>query len=154
MVVALVSLFVALSGVAVAGTTALINGSQIKDHTIGLSKLTPGTVAALRGRPGPAGPQGPAGAAGPAGGFDPSKVTYAQGTATTVQPFSSTGQAVTLTAACPAGSKAIAGGGFTSIAIVGASLPSTDGTAWGVVVINPYSGPLDGLFAFAVCAAK
>jgi hypothetical protein len=145
MVVALVSLFVALSGVAAAGTVALINGSQIKNHTIGLSKLTPAAIAALHGRPGPA---------GPAGGFDPNKVTYVQGTTTTVQPFSSSGAAVTLTATCPAGSKAIAGGGFTSIAIVGASLASADGTSWSVIVINPYSNPLDGLFAFAVCAAK
>jgi len=99
-------------------------------------------------------PGGPAGPAGPAGGFDQTKVTYVQGTATSVQPFSSSGQAVTLTATCPAGAKAIAGGGFTSIAIVGASLPASDGTAWGVIVINPYDNPLDGLFAFAVCAAK
>jgi len=154
MVVALVSLFVALSGVAAAGTAALINGSQIKDHTIGLSKLTPGTIAALKGRPGPAGPAGAAGPAGPAGGFDPSKVTYVQGAATTVQPFASTGQVVTLTATCPSGAKAIAGGGVTLLAIVVGSLPSQDGTTWTVGVINPYDQPLPNLFAFAVCAAK
>jgi hypothetical protein len=151
MMVALLALFVALSGVGVAGTTALINGSQIKDHTIGLSKLTPGTIAALRGHAGPAGHQGPA---GPAGGFDPNKVTYVQGPTTTVQPVASTSTATTLSATCPSGTKAIAGGGFTSIAIVGASLVSTDGTSWNLVVINPADFPLDGLFAFVVCAAK
>ena len=64
MVVAAIALFVALSGAAVAGTTALINGSQIKDHTIALSKLTPAAVATLRGRPGPAGHRRCSGAAG------------------------------------------------------------------------------------------
>ena len=153
MVVAVAALFVALSGAAVAGTTALINGSQIKDHSIALKKLTPLAVVALRGHAGakgPAGAAGPAGPAGPAGGFDPAKVTYVQGATTTVQP----GQAVTLTATCPAGAKAIAGGGFTSILIIGASLPTQDGTSWNVIVANPFSSAVDSVFGFAVCAAK
>jgi hypothetical protein len=154
MIVAIVALFVALSGVAVAGTTALINGSQIKDHTVGLSKLTPTAIAALRGHAGAAGRQGPAGPAGPAGGFDPNKVTYVQGQVTTLQPFSATGTAVTLTATCPAGAKVIAGGGFTSVAIVGASIASADGTSWNLVVVNPADDALTNVFAFAVCAAK
>lgn len=154
LVVAIVALFVALSGVAVAGTTALINGSQIKDHTVGLSKLTPTAIAALRGHAGPAGRQGAAGPAGPSGGFDPGKVTYVQGAVTTVQPVAVTNAAVTLTATCPAGAKAIAGGGFTSIAIVGASLASADGTSWTLVVVNPADIDLTNVFAFAVCAAR
>lgn len=154
MVVSIVALFVALSGVAAAGTAALINGSQIKDHTVGLSKLTPTAIAALRGHAGPAGRQGAAGPAGPAGGFDPNKVTYVQGAVTTLQPFSATSAAVTLIATCPAGAKAIAGGGFTSVAIVGASLASPDGTSWTLVVLNPADVALTNVFAFAVCAAK
>jgi hypothetical protein len=58
------------------------------------------------------------------------------------------------TATCPAGAKAIAGGGFTSILIVGASLPTQDGTARNVIVLNPFSSPVDSVFGFAVCAAK
>jgi hypothetical protein len=81
-------------------------------------------------------------------------VTYVQGATTTVQPASVSGTAVTLTATCPAGAKAIAGGGFTSILIVGASLPTQDGTSWNVIVLNPFSSPVDGVFGFAVCAAK
>jgi len=150
MVVALVALFVALSGAAVASTTALIDGSQIKNHTVGLSKLTPTAIAALRGRVGPPGRQGAAGPAGPAGGFDPNKVTYVQGTTATVQPA----QVITITATCPAGAKAIAGGGLTSVLIVGGSLPSGDGTSWNLIVANPYTAPVANVFAFAVCAAK
>jgi hypothetical protein len=64
MVVATVALFAALSGAAVAGTTVLIDGSQIKNHTIGVAKLTPLAVAQLRGHAGPAGRAGPQGPAG------------------------------------------------------------------------------------------
>jgi hypothetical protein len=154
MVVATVALFAALSGAAVAGTTVLIDGSQIKNHTIGVAKLTPLAVAQLRGHAGPAGRAGPQGPAGPAGGFDPNKVTYIQGPLTTVPPYSAVPQAVTLKATCPAGTKVIAGGAYTNLAIVGASLASPDGTSWGVIVINAEAFQLDNLFAFAVCAAK
>jgi hypothetical protein len=157
MIVALTALFIALSGVAVAGTTALISGSQIKDQSIPFKKLTPSAAAQLRGQRGPQGPrgaQGSAGAAGvqgPPGGFDPSKVSYVQGPQTTVVPFSQSGTAVSLTATCPAGTKAIAGGGFTSIALLGGSLVFASG--WTLIVINDSSITLTGLYAFAVCAS-
>jgi hypothetical protein len=153
MLVALIALFISLSGVAVAGTTDLINGSQIKDHSITFQKMSLGAVARLHGQIGPKGPPGPAGLQGPAGGFNPAKVTYVQGTATHVDPFSVTGVAVTLTAACPAGSKVLGGGGFVGIAIMGASIPAPDGTGWAVIVVNATSIPLDNLFAFAVCGS-
>ena len=157
MVVAMIALFVALSGVAVASTTGLINGAQIKDHTISIAKLTPGAVAVLHGQKGPKGDPGSAGtqgAQGPPGGFDPNKVTYVQGPQVSVDPFTVTGQAVTLTATCPAGAKALGGGGFNSITTIAASFASSDGASWNMIIINESSITVPGLFAFAVCGTK
>jgi len=79
MIVAMLALFVALTGTAVATTSALITGTQIKNSSItGLDvknkSLTPkdfrGSVRGprgLRGLTGLAGPAGPAGAAGAQG---------------------------------------------------------------------------------------
>jgi hypothetical protein len=76
MVVAMVALFVALTGTAVATTSALVTGAQIKNASITGAdvkdkSLTPrdfrGSVRGVRGLTGPAGPQGAAGAPGPQG---------------------------------------------------------------------------------------
>jgi hypothetical protein len=76
MVVAMIALFVALSGTAVATTSALITGAQIKNSSItGLDvknkSLTgqdfKGSVRGAAGAAGPAGSAGPAGPTGPAG---------------------------------------------------------------------------------------
>jgi hypothetical protein len=155
MVVAVIALFVSLSGVAVAGTTGLINGSQIEDHTITFTKLSPVAVARLRGRIGPKGAPGQPGAAGlqgPPGGFDPNKVSYVQGPLTHVDPFSVSGVAVSLSASCPAGSKVLGGGGFVSLATIFASF-ATNTSTWTLGVINLSPIPLDGLFGYAVCAS-
>ena len=89
MAVAMLALFVALSGTAVATTSALITGRQIKNGSItGLDvknkSLTPrdfrGSVRGprgLRGLTGPAGTQGAPGAAG-ASGAPGSAVAYAR----------------------------------------------------------------------------
>jgi hypothetical protein len=89
MAVAMLALFVALSGTAVATTSALITGRQIKNGSItGLDvknkSLTPrdfrGSVRGPRGPrglTGPAGPQGAPGAAG-ASGAPGSAVAYAR----------------------------------------------------------------------------
>ena len=69
----MIALFVALSGTAVATTSALITGAQIKNSSItGIDvknrSLTPVDFrGSVRGARGPAGPAGPAGSAGPAG---------------------------------------------------------------------------------------
>jgi hypothetical protein len=47
-----------------ADAAGLINGNSIKNHTIGLAKLKPATVKALKGK---AGPKGPVGDKGPQG---------------------------------------------------------------------------------------
>jgi hypothetical protein len=86
MAVAMLALFVALSGTAVATTSALITGRQIKNSSItGLDvknkSLTPrdfrGSVRGPRGLRGPAGAQGAPGAAG-ASGAPGSAVAYAR----------------------------------------------------------------------------
>jgi Collagen triple helix repeat (20 copies) len=72
MIVALIALFVALSGNAVAGV--LITGAQIKDHSIGFVDLSSSAAAKLKGAPGAPGPQGAkgdTGAQGPAGQIGP-----------------------------------------------------------------------------------
>lgn len=61
---------VASAGVG-AEAAGLINGNKIVNGTIGLAKLKPATVKALKGKAGPAGPAGVAGVAGPAGPAGP-----------------------------------------------------------------------------------
>jgi hypothetical protein len=65
LVISLIALFVALGGTAYA--SGLIPGSQIKNHSIPVKKLTGSAIKSLRGRVGPTGPQGPKGATGAAG---------------------------------------------------------------------------------------
>jgi hypothetical protein len=83
MIVAMIALFVALSGTAVATTSALITGAQIKNNSISgvdvkNKSLTQqdfkGSVRGAQGAAGPsgpAGPQGPQGFQGPQGGQGP-----------------------------------------------------------------------------------
>jgi Collagen triple helix repeat (20 copies) len=80
LVVAMLALFVALTGTAVATTSALITGKQIKNSSItGLDvknkSLTPkdfrGSVRGARGLPGASGAQGPTGPSGPQGAQGP-----------------------------------------------------------------------------------
>src|SRR4051794_16466030 len=67
MIIALIALFVTLSGTASAAGN-LITGIQVKDHSIGLIDLSKATVAALhgtKGDPGAQGDRGPLGDTGP-----------------------------------------------------------------------------------------
>jgi hypothetical protein len=61
-IIAALALFVALAGGAYA--SGLINGSQIKNHTISAKKLTKSAVKSLHGQRGPAGPKGAQGVQG------------------------------------------------------------------------------------------
>ena len=85
MVVAMLALFVALTGTAVATTSALITGNQIKNSSITGAdiknkSLRPidfkGSVRGARGAVGPAGPQGPL---GPQGAQGPQGIQGIQG---------------------------------------------------------------------------
>jgi hypothetical protein len=177
MVVASVALFVALSGGAYATTQALIGSAQIKNGSIELADISAKAKKALKGQrgprgfsganganganglPGPQGPQGPAGpqgapgangANGANGGFDPSKVSYVTGPATTI-PANDIG---TATATCPPNTVVIGGGFFTSIGIP-ADSQTFSGNSWTVIVNNfDNSIALTGVYAFAVCAAR
>jgi hypothetical protein len=75
LVVAIVSLLVALSGTASAALVmtgkqikdGTVTGKDVKNRTLGTKKLTKKAVTSLKGQRGPAGPQGPAGQQGPKG---------------------------------------------------------------------------------------
>jgi hypothetical protein len=83
LVVAMVAVFVALTGTAVATTSALITGAQIKNGSITGADVKNKSLTArdfkgsirgprgLRGASGPAGPTGATGASGPAGAPNP-----------------------------------------------------------------------------------
>jgi hypothetical protein len=182
MVVALIALFVALSGTAVAHP-GLITGAQIKDRSLTLKDLSRATVAALRGRAGPAGPrgaQGPVGATGaqgpagpqgpqgiqgftgaagpqgPAGGFDINKITQVIGPTTTAPPLP--GVIVGIDAFCPTGQKAVGGGYriFSTNTDVGVASSESvffgSRPGWSVGVANNSPDPVQ--FApIAICAA-
>jgi hypothetical protein len=147
MAVALLALFVALTGTAIAGS-GLITGAQIKDRSVGYVDLSGSAVAKLRGNQGRTGPAGPAGVAG---GFDPAKVSYIAGTKTDLPPNAP--GVTNLQATCPAGSKAIGGGAFIGVAFAGFSGPTVDGTSWAVVANNATSVDVPAAYAVAVCAA-
>jgi hypothetical protein len=171
-VVALIALFVALTGTATATSYVLITGKQIKNGSIGVADLSKAAKKALKGQRGPrgftgvSGPTGLAGPAGPAGlrgepgspglngGFDPNKVSYSSGPIVTVSP----GTEATSVAPCPAGSKVI-GGGFYSIAWLDGGLyltdqgPLDDGSGWFMDFYNSASALDDAdVQAYAVCA--
>jgi hypothetical protein len=157
MIVAMIALAVALSGTAVAGTTALITSGQIKNGTIQLADISSSAKKALKGQRGPAGPAGaqgiqgligPGGAQGPAGGFDPSKITYVTGPTVSVP----AGQVSGASAFCPAGTKVIGGGFFSSITDVGGTGNNNAGTSWYVLVSN-YTSIAVNVNATAICAA-
>ena len=153
MIVALLALFVALSGTAIAGGV-LISGTQIKAHTIAANKLTPNAVKFLHGARGAQGAQGPqgvdgaTGATGPAGlngGFDPNKVTQV------VSPDASYSGVGTATAYCPAGTVVIGGGGYTNGTGLWDSRPV--GTGGWFAGGESYNGLSAVVRAYAICAA-
>jgi hypothetical protein len=66
-VIATLALFLAVGGGTAAYATGLINGSQIKNHSIAAKKLTKSAIKSLRGKRGPRGATGATGATGAAG---------------------------------------------------------------------------------------
>ncbi len=147
MAVALIALFLALTGGAFAAGGAFISGSRIRAHSIPLSALTPAAIQALRGRLGPAGPPGQPGTS-----FDPSKVTVVTGISADVP----AGQIAGATVACPAGAVALGGGGTVSAGRLASSLPTTAGPdssspgGWSVIAVNDTTLTIEAA-ADAVC---
>lgn len=131
MIVALLALFVAMTGTATATTAALITGKQIangsitgadiRNASIGKNKLV-GTFRGPAGPPGPAGSIGPAGPAGPAGVAPDTTQFYKKaesdgrflhGTVTVVAASGAIANNTigVATATCPAGHQVLGGGG-------------------------------------------
>ncbi len=135
-----------------AGAAALISGSQLRDHTVPLSKMTRGAISALHGHNGARGRTGAQGAPGIA------QVALIQGTAA-AQCAGGGGacQVATSTAVCPRGSRAISGGYAASPIdnIVEMSLPGLNAagnSVWNVLAVN--EGSLAGdVTAWATCAS-
>jgi hypothetical protein len=76
-VIATVALVIAVGGGTAAYASGLIDGSQIKNHSIAAKKLTKSAIESLRGkrgRTGPAGSRGPAGPSGATGAQGPQGV--------------------------------------------------------------------------------
>ena len=169
------ALFVALGGTSFAAAS-LINGSQIKPHTIAKNRLTNSAIASLkasRGGPkGPAGPTGPAGATGKAGvaghmgatghtgATGPAGVSGYQRVNVPGVSVPTGGADVSALAECPAGKQAISGSYFTTGSTDGAKIRTEassytiadDGNfGWSVTVAN--DGTADGtLHVSVICA--
>jgi len=141
--IAMLALFIALGGTAVAAKSYLITSPR---------QIKPSVLRRLKG---PRGPQGPAGATGPTGPTGPAgptaiaAITEVEGPTNTIL----SGDAESSVATCPAGSRVVSGGGS---AITGdangiaASEPSADHLSWFVVGGNTSlsSGTVK---AFAYC---
>ena len=157
----IVAVVLAMTGSAFAASK--ITGAQIKDGTltgrdlknrsIGSSKLDGTALAELEGPQGASGPAGPTGPSGPAGPAGPSAVGGL--TPVTSAQVSFAGQyATTVTAYCPAGQRVVSGGGASiSLSGIAASQANVTRTGWFVVggtndpsVANQY------VQAYAQCA--
>ena len=155
MFLAAVAALVLAGGAYAAGS---ITGSSIKDGTITGTdvknrSLTPqdfrGSVRGPRGDSGPAGPTGPAGPAGPAG---PSVVGQ---TSSVQSPQVLFGTDIVKSAAayCPAGQRAISGGGASiSDQQIAATAPTSDRAGWFVIGVDEYDNGGEYVQAYAVCA--
>jgi hypothetical protein len=150
---------------ATATTAIVITGAQIKDGSIQVKDLSSKARTAFRGQRGPRGPagapggqgltgapgaQGPAGPAGANGGFNPAKVVFRVGPATTI-----VGGSVlnVLTATCATGETAIAGGFFSDIGYAYNDGPAGDRVTW-EVYIDAFDYGINGTGeAYVVCAA-
>jgi hypothetical protein len=143
----------AVSAAIAAGTagaaTQLVTSAQIKNGTIRLQDMNANTIKALKGQRGPQGEPGLPGLDGANGGFDPAKVTHVVGARVTI-PANGSGEAF---ATCPAGSRVLGGGFYTSIAIAANSSPTADGSSGWWVIVNNFDNviPVD-VQAEAVCA--
>jgi hypothetical protein len=175
MVVAMLALLVALTGTAVATTSTLITGKQIKNSSItGIDvknkSLTPrdfrGSVRGPRGVTGPAGPAGPAGPQGPQGAQGPAGPQGAPGVVANVivrvgSPFTVPAHGAAIGAvSCLAGERPTGGGGVngnTPGVYVRQSTPSpsvagSTPDAWAVQYENT-TGSSAIAHAMVICAA-
>jgi hypothetical protein len=175
MVVALVALFAALAGAAVAATVitgkqvkdssltgrdvknSSLTGSDIKDKSLAAKDFN-GSVRGPVGGTGPTGATGAAGATGQTGPAGPISLQYVIGNPVTLP----AGGNVTNTVACPSG-KSVTGGGATILTIgpdviMDSSYPSDDASdadsirdnAWSVAYNNPTISA-SSFLVYAIC---
>jgi hypothetical protein len=183
--VAYLALFAALGGSAYAAVTVTgknikdgtITGSDVKNQSLGTSKLSATAVSSLTGQRGPAGPQGdkgepgpvgPTGATGPKGATGPAGAQGTPGPAGPPGPsgisgweyrVSSPGVSIPSGDAgggrvfCPGGKKALGGGASVANAhaYVTNSAPTDGGTGWAVWYHNKSSGSVT-VYAWVICA--
>jgi hypothetical protein len=147
-VVAVLALFVALGGTAVAAHHFLITSAK---------QIKPSVLRELRGatgRPGPAGAQGASGAPGPQGPAGPvnlSALTIVRAPDVLVRPQTE----ATSVASCANGSHVVSGGGWTGVALEVYSEMSEDHQSWIVLAFNANSAGSKietNLEAIAYCA--
>jgi hypothetical protein len=150
-IIASLALFFALGGTAVAASHYLITST---------SQIKPTVLSKLKGKPGPQGPAGPAGPQGaggsqgavgpqgPAGLSNLSAITTVVGPTVEVEndKVEATG------AECPAGDRAVSGGGYGSISGLDDSEMETSHTSWFILVDNT-SGITLKIHAAVECAA-
>jgi Collagen triple helix repeat (20 copies) len=147
-VIAIVALVVAVGGGTAAYASGLINGSQIKNHSIAAKKLTNSAIKSLHGQRGATGPAGAAGAAGPQGIQGPKGDTGATGLTgynVVENVIASSGAGLfSGRATCPAGQTAIGGGEeFDDVSAGGTvewSIPGSSGNAGSVTHDQWYVG--------------
>jgi hypothetical protein len=128
MVIAIIALFVALGGTAVAA--GIVPKAKVALNALKLQGKTAAQVAAT---PGPA--------------------SSASGLVSNVTAsFSAAGNGIATTApACPSGSKAVSGGySSTSPLILLTSAPSSDGSSWQMILANIDSSAATGT-GYAIC---
>jgi hypothetical protein len=150
------ALVISLTG-AGAYAASQVSGTTIMNHTIGIGKLTPLAVKQLKGHNGQNGTDGLDGsdgyngANGVNGGFDPAKISYVQGPATTLIGGTAYN---TLSVACPAGTKVISGSWSSDLGDDYYGKPSIDGASYSVLIATyGYAGFTGTGNAYAVCAA-
>lgn len=143
-VIALLALFFALGGTAIAAKHYLItSASQIKPSVLKKLHGAQGSVGP-QGTPGPAGPQGPAGAPGPS---NLSALTTVEGPKSPIP----AGKAEVSIAACPSGERVVSGGAI-AISAYGLAIShmSPDHLTWIAIAYEAGSG--GSIQAFAYCA--
>jgi hypothetical protein len=155
-VVAIVALFVALGGTAVAAHRFLITSTrQIKPSVLRELKGAGARrgPAGATGPQGASGPQGPQGAEGPPGPVNLSALTTVRAADVLVHPQTE----VTSVATCPSGSRVVSGSAWTGVALQIYSEMSDDHQSWIVLVFNPNSPGSKietNLEAIAYCAVS
>lgn len=148
-VIATVALFFALGGTALASHYFITSTNQIKPSVLNKLKGKRGPRGATgpMGPTGPAGPQGATGLQGPAGPSNLSAIVTVAGPTVEAENDKVKGAA----AECPAGDRAVSGGGDGSISGLIDSEMETSHTSWFILVYNT-SGITLKIHATVECA--